>query len=123
MIKVVTINQGDIFWIHENSASEKRSVHPHPYVVIQDNLLNHSRITTVVACLISTNLKKATEPGNVLLNEKEGNLPKQSIIIVSGLETLNKSELTDYVGTVSKKRIKQIFDGIKFLQLSYFDRN
>lgn len=110
------INQGDIYWVplEEVDGSEVSVTHPH--VVIQDNVLNHSHIETVIVCALTTNIKKASQPGNVLLEIGEANLPKQSIVEVSKVSTVNKTQLGEYIGTLSKDRIEQILSGMQFLQ-------
>jgi len=111
------VNQGDIYWIplEEPSGSELGYIHPH--VVIQENILNHSRIHTVVVCALTTNLKRAKAPGNVLLEEGEANLPKQSVVVVSQVSTVDKTKLGEYIGSLNEQRIKQILAGVQFLQL------
>ena len=52
------INQGDIFWLHPDAIGITQSSTQHPYVVVQDNLLNHSRIATVVVCALTSNRNK-----------------------------------------------------------------
>jgi mRNA interferase MazF len=89
--------------------------YPHPYVVIQDDAINHSRVETVVLCALTTNMKKANLPGNILLDEGEGNLPKQSIVVVSQIVSVEKSTLGQYIGSLRKKRIVQIYSGLKLL--------
>ena len=61
------------------------------------------------------NLKRASAPGNVLLEKKEANLPKQSVVIVSQVFTVDKSQLGEPIGTLSAKRIREILDGIKLV--------
>jgi len=112
----MVINQGDIYWTRLEVADESEVGITHPHVVIQDNLLNHSRIKTVIACALTTNIKKASQPGNLLLEVGEANLPKQSIVEVSKVSTVNKTQLGEYIGTLSKERIEQILSGMQFLQ-------
>ena len=107
----MVINQGDIYWVQL-----KETEYTHPHVVIQDNVLNHSRINTVVACALTTNMKRTNMPGNVLLEAGEANLPKQSIVSVSQVSTVDKSQLGEYIGTLSEQRVNAILAGIKFLQ-------
>jgi mRNA interferase MazF len=117
------INQGDIYWVQIESSSDQEIAIPHPHVVIQDNLLNHSRIHTVVTCALTSNIKRVSNtPGNLLLDAGEGNLPKQSVVEVSKVSTVEKSALGEYIGSLSARRIKQIFAGMRFLQISAFDR-
>ena len=95
---------------------------PHPHVVIQDDLFNHSRIHTVVACALTSNVKRASIHGNLLLEAGEANLPKQSVVEVSKVSTVDKSQLGEYIGALSEQRITQILAGMHFLQASFFDR-
>jgi mRNA interferase MazF len=65
------IDRGDLFWLAPPTGDGPA----HPHVVVQDDVFNHARITTVVVCALTTNLHRAKEPGNVLLDEGEGGLP------------------------------------------------
>ncbi len=94
-----------------------KSAYSHPHVVIQDNALNHGRINTVVVCTLTTNLKRARLPGNVLLEAGEANLPKQSVVVVSRVSTIDKTHLGEYIGSLTKQRVDQILAGMRFLQL------
>jgi mRNA interferase MazF len=69
----------------------------------------------VVVCALSANLKRATAPGNVLLQEGEANMPKKSVVVVSQIFTEDKSQLDEYIGTLSSKRIRQILDGVRMI--------
>ncbi|MEG4864264.1 MULTISPECIES: type II toxin-antitoxin system PemK/MazF family toxin [unclassified Microcoleus] len=111
----MVINQGDIFWIEldEPSGSELGYVHPH--VIIQNNLFNRSRINTVVVCVLTSNLRRANSPGNVLLEAGEADLPEKSVVNVSQILTISKSQLGEKIGTLSAERIRQILDGIRLV--------
>ncbi len=119
----VLINQGDIYWIQvENPSESELGYYSHPYVVVQENIFNHSRVKTVIVCALTTNIKRANDPGNVLLDTGEANLPKQSAVIVSKVSSIDKLLLGEYIGTLSEKRIEQIMAGMRFLQLAFFAR-
>ena len=109
------INQGDIYWIELDEPSGSEPGYKHPHVVVQNNLFNSSQIRTVVVCPLTTNLKRATAPGNILLDIKESGLPKQSVVNVSQVFTVDKTQLGEYVGTLSSKRIAEILNGIKLV--------
>lgn len=111
-----TINRGDIFWIKSEDAS-----YSHPHVIVQDDVFNHSRISTVIVCALTTNLNLETEPGNVLLDPKEGDLPKQSVVVVSQISSVEKASLGDRVGSLSQARVDEIIAGLKFQQVSFFE--
>lgn len=112
----MTIKQGDIYWIPIDDPDGAQSDFIHPHVVVQDDVRNRSRIETVVVCALTTNMKRAKAPGNVLLEAGEANLPKQSIVVVSQVSTVNKTQLGKYIGSLSEERIHQILAGMKFLQ-------
>lgn len=109
------MKQGEIYWVNlaEPRGSEPGSRHPH--IIIQNNLFNTSRISTVVVCSLTPNLKRAQAPGNVLLSQGEANLPKSSVVNISQIFTINKSDLVEKIGQVSEKRITEILNGIKLL--------
>lgn len=109
------IYQGSIYWASTSDENgHKRSIR-HPQVVIQDNLINQSRIDSVVVCEISTNLTKASIPGNILLKSGEGNLPKNSIILTSHISSVKKKDLGEYVGKLDPSRIDEIFQGLSLI--------
>ena len=109
------IRQGAIYWIEFDEPEGSGPGYKHPHMVVQNNLFNHSRINTVLVCPLTSNLKRGNSPGNVLLSKGEANLPKSSIVNVSQVFTVNKSQLGDYVGTLSPERMRQVLDGIKLL--------
>jgi mRNA interferase MazF len=80
--------------------------------VIQNNVFNRSRINTVVVCVMTSNLRRAEAPGNVLLEAGEGNLPKQSVVNVSQLYTVDKRDLVEFSGRLSQQRVRQVLAGV-----------
>ena len=116
------IHRGDIFWIAPDDARGPAPAYSHPHVVVQDDVFNHSRIATVVVCALTTNLGKATEPGNVLLDPGEGDLPRQSVVVVSQIDAVAKVRLGARIGALSAARVDEIVAGLRFLQRSFFTR-
>ncbi len=109
------INQGDLFWLDLDEPTGSEPGYRRPYVVIQNNVFNHSKIRTVIVCGLTSNLKRASAPGNIMLEDGEGNLPKASVINVSLIYTVDKGALEDRIGALSAKRIRQIIEGIKLV--------
>ncbi len=116
------IHRGDVFWIGPAASRGPAPSYAHPHVVVQEDVFNHSRITTVVVCALTTNLHRATEPGNVLLEVGEGNLPKQSVVVVSQISSVEKTRLGERIGSLSDTRVEQILAGLRFQQVSFFER-
>ena len=111
----MVINQGDIYWIELDEPEGLEPGYKHPHVIVQNNLFNRSQIRTVLVCPLTSNLKRASAPGNVFLDKKESNLDKQSVVNVSQVFTVDKTQLDEYVGTLSTKRITEILNGIKLV--------
>ena len=104
----MVIRQGDVYWMDLGEPDESKPGYMRPWVVVQNNLFNLSRINTVVVCPLTSNLARVNVPGNVALDMGEANLSKPSVVIVSQITTVNKSELGEYIGTLSKRRLHQI---------------
>jgi mRNA interferase MazF len=111
----MVINQGDVFWFDLGEPSGSESGYRRPYVVVQNNIFNYSRINTVVVCAITSNLSRAAAPGNVLLEQGEANLPKRSVVNISQLFTVNKTDLREKIGSLSTKRMNQVLAGLQLL--------
>lgn len=116
------IHRGDLYWVTLAAAPDLEPGPAHPHLVLQDDVFNHSRITTVVVCALSSNLGKASEPGNVSLDAGEGNLPKPSVIVVSQIASVEKSRLGAWIGALSDARVVQALAGLRFQQKSFFAR-
>jgi mRNA interferase MazF len=108
----MVINQGDIYWIELEEPRGSEPGYSHPHVVVQNNVFNASRINTVIMCALTSNIKRSEAPGNVLLEKGEANLPKQSVVLVSQISTVDKSQLGEFIGTLAEHRVQQIMEGI-----------
>lgn len=122
----VRIHRGDLYWarvarpdLEPGEEASAAAVIAHPHVVIQEDALNGSRLSTVVVCALTSNLHRMTEPGNVLLQPGEGNLAKQSVVVVSQVSSIEKSALGEYIGSLSAERTQQILEGMLFQQASF----
>ena len=116
----MTIRRGDIFWVDPDESRVSVPGVPHPHVVLQEDVFNRSRITTVIVCALTSNLNRASEPGNVLLDPGEGSLPKQSVVVVPQVSSPPKTQLGELIGTLSEDRVEQILAGLRFQQASFF---
>ena len=111
----MVIRQGDIFWVNLGKPSGSEPGYRHPHLVIQNNVFNESRINTVVICSLTSNLQRARSPGNVLLQEGEANLTKQSVINITQIFTVGKMDLADKIGSITSERMAQVLEGIELL--------
>ena len=106
------IHQGDLYWIDLEVPHGSEPGYRRPPLVVQNNLFNASRIGTVLVCPLTTNLRRAIAPGNIMLEADEANLPQQSVVNVSQVFTVDKSALGEYIGTVSSRRLRGVLNGI-----------
>lgn len=111
----MVINQGDVFWVELSEPAGSEPAYRHPHVVIQNNVFNRSRVNTVVVCALTSNLKRALAPGNVLLERGEANLPKRSVVNISQIFTVDRMQLGEKIGTLSAKRVREILNGLRLL--------
>jgi len=111
----LTIKQGDIFWVDLGIPKASEPGYRHPHVVIQNNVYNVSKINTVVVCALTSNVRRAAAPGNVLLEKGEAYLPKDSVVNISQIITVDKSDLIEKIGSLSPSKIKQVIEGVKLL--------
>ena len=108
----MTIAQGDDWWADLPEASGSGPGFRRPVVVVQGDALNRSRVATVVCVPLTSNLKWATAPGNVLLSSSATGLPKESVANVSQLVTLDRTELTERTGKLPRSKLELVLSGI-----------
>jgi mRNA interferase MazF len=113
------ICRGELYWIDADPSRGSLPGRPHPHLIVQDDVFNRSRIGTVVVCALTSNLHRATEPGNVLLDPGEGGLEKQSVIVVSQVSCVYKARLGARIGALSQDRVEQALDGLRFQQRAF----
>ena len=108
----MVINQGDLYWLDLGEPQGSEPGFRRPYVVIQNNAYNSSAINTVIVCALTSNTRLAHAPGNVLLKQGEAGLPKESVVNVTQVYTVDKGALIEKIGALSKARVQQILEGL-----------
>jgi len=93
------MQRGDIWWATLPSPTASKPGYRRPLLIVQSDDFTRSRISTIIAVVVTSNLRLADAPGNVLLPKKSSGLPKRSVANVSQLITVDKSFLTEKVGT------------------------
>ena len=109
------IRQGDLCWVDTGTPIGSAPGYIHPHVVIQNNLFNRSQIETIIICPLTSNLTLAKSPGNVLLGRKETGLPKPSVVNVSQVLTVDRSELGEWIGTLPQHKVREVLYGVKLM--------
>ena len=106
------ISQGEVWWADIPAPTGSGPGFRRPVVVVQGDALNRSRIATVVCVPLTSNLKWADAPGNVLLPARSTSLPKDSVANVSKIVALDKALLSERVGKLSSAKVDLLFAGI-----------
>ncbi|HKY15252.1 MAG TPA: type II toxin-antitoxin system PemK/MazF family toxin [Microthrixaceae bacterium] len=107
------ISRGDLWWVE---LGEPRGSGPglrRPALVVSSDAFNRSRIATVTVVMVSSNLRLAEAPGNVGLARSDSRLDKDSVINVSQVATLDKTDLVEWVGPVDLDVLEQVERGFR----------
>lgn len=106
------IAQGEIWWADLGEPVGSAPGYQRPVLVVQCDALNLSRIGTVVCVPLTSNLKWAEAPGNVRLTARATGLAKDSVANVSLIVALDKQQLTDRTGNITRRQLELVLSGI-----------
>ena len=109
---MVTVAQGDVCWVDLPSPGGSGPGMRRPIVIVQGDAFNRSEIGTTVCVPLTSNLRWAEAPGNVLLTARAAGLPKDSVANASQVITLDRDALSKRVSRLPPKRLAQILSGI-----------
>jgi mRNA interferase MazF len=109
------MQRGDVWWATLPPPVGSGPGGRRPVIVIQSDRFTRSRLNTVVIVIVTTNLNLANAPGNVLLPGYQSGLPRDSVANVTQLLTVDKSLLTDFVGSLPDSLVRQIEAGLKLV--------
>ena len=109
------MKRGDIRWAELPAPQESEPGYRRPVLVIQSDDFNRSRIRTVVAIALTSNLKLAAAPGNVTLTRRGTGLTRRSVVNVSQIVTLDRGLLTKRAGRVSDAVLEEVEKGLRLV--------
>ncbi len=105
--------RGAIYWADLGAPTGSRPAKRRPVLVISADSYNSSRLATVIAAVITSNAALAAMPGNVFLPAAATGLPRDSVVNVTAVVTLNKTDLTDHVGHTPMALLADIDRGLR----------
>lgn len=111
----MVVAQGEVWWADLPSPVGSGPGFRRPVLVIQGESLNRSRLATVICVPLTSNLRWANAPGNVLLPARSTRLPKDSVANVSQILTLDRTLLTERVGHIPRRQIEAVLLGIDLI--------
>ena len=109
------MRRGEIWW---GSLPEPTGSGPgfrRPLLIVSANSFNDSRISTVVAAVITSNLRVADAPGNVRLPTKGTGLTKASVVNVYQIITVDKTFLTEPIGRLNPRLLAEVDEGLRLV--------
>ena len=108
------MRRGEIWWASFPEPAGSGPGFRRPVLIVSANSFNESRIATVVAAAISSNLRLADAPGNLRLAVRGTGLSRPSVVNVSQLITVDKSLLTARLGRLSPRQTTEVDEGLRF---------
>jgi len=109
------MRRGEIWWASFPEPHGSGPGYRRPVLVLQTDDFNRSRIGTVVVVVITSNIALAAAPGNLLLKSQVAGLPKDSVVNVSQIITVDKQFLTDRVKTLDPRIFGEVEDGLRLV--------
>jgi mRNA interferase MazF len=107
--------KGEIWWANLPDPRGSEPAKRRPVLIVQSDIFNKSAIRTVICAVITSNLRLANAPANILLEKGVSKLEKTSVINISQILTLDKAHLTDLVSMLPKPIISLVDDSLKHI--------
>lgn len=108
----MVVAQGEIYWAELGDPIGSAPGFTRPVVVVQGEAFNASRLATIIVVPVTSNLRWADAPGNVLLPSGQSGLSKDSVANVSQIVSIDRGVLSRRIGKVSNAQLRLILDGI-----------
>lgn len=109
------MRQGDIVWADLGEPRGSEAGYRRPTLVVQGDAINRSRIATVICIPLTSNVRLAAMPGNVLLKAGDTGLDRDSVANVSLITVINRHEVGDQVGPISPAKLQVVFTGLDLI--------
>lgn len=111
----LVMRRGEVWWASLPEPIGSGPGSRRPVLVVQADEFNESRIRTVIVAVITSNLRLAGAPGNLRCRSSETGLPRDSVVNVSQLITIDKSLLTERVAMLPAGTFRQVEDGLRLV--------
>ena len=111
----MVIRKESVYWVYFSPGKRSEPLGRRPGLVIQSDVLNDSKISTVIMVAVTSTLKFGELPGNVVLNKGEANLLRKCVVNVTQIKSVDKRSIKEKIGTLPKKRLQEIEIGLKLV--------
>lgn len=109
------VNRGELWWVDFGEPAGSEPGYRRPAAVVSSDRFNRSRIAAVIVAAVTSNLRLAQAPGNVLLPSKSTGLDRNSVVNVSQLLTVDRSMLSERIGTINAGHRRSLDDGLRLV--------
>ena len=111
----MVIERGEVWWADLGDPDGSEPGYRRPVVIVQSDAFNRSRLRTVIAVLLMTNVRLVEAPGNVLLPAKATGLSRDSVANVSQVMTVDRDFLLEHAGRVRGQLLKDVDRGLRLV--------
>lgn len=111
----MVIERGEVWWADLGEPDGSEPGYRRPVVIVQSDAFNRSRLRTVIAVVLMTNVRLLEAPGNVLVSAKLSGLPKDSVANVSQLVTLDRDFLLERAGRLRGQPLTDLESGLRLV--------
>jgi len=109
------IERGEIWWAELGETGGSEPGFRRPVLVVQADAFNRSRLRTIIAVVLTSNLRLLDAPGNVLIPAAASGLPKDSVANVSQVITIDRDFLSDQAGRVRGRLLRDVDSGLRLV--------
>jgi len=109
------MERGEVWWAQLPDPGASEPGFRRPVVIVQSDSFNRSRIRTIIAVVLTSNLRLAEAPGNLLIPASESGLPKDSVAMVSQVITVDRGFLIEKTGRLRPKLLRSIEEGLRLV--------
>ena len=111
----MVVERGSIWWAELGEPRGSGPGSRRPILVVQADAFNRSAIQTVIAVILSSNMRLLDAPGNVLIPARLAGLPKGSVANVSQLITMDRGDLTEFAGRLDEATLRRVDSGLRLV--------
>ena len=111
----MVIRKGSLYWVDFSPGKGSEPSGRRPGLVLQSDVLNDSKINTIIMLSITSTMKFGELPGNVALRKGEANLPRKCVINATQIKSVDRSSIKEKIGTLSNKKMEEVHEGLKLV--------
>ncbi len=109
------MRRGEVWWANLPDPAGSAPGYRRPVLIIQSDAFTASAIKRVAVLSITSNLRLANSPGNLLITPKQSGLPRDSVVNVSQILTVDKMTLIERVGVLSSRLVEKVDEGVRLV--------